>query len=244
MNKKKLSEIADRMMEPGNKTVISTGAGMSTDSGLPDFRSQDGLWKNVDPMELATVEAMLSNYESFHKFYSHRFRQMGEASPNAGHKILADWEARGIVDCIVTQNIDGLHAAAGSKKIYELHGSVSKVRCMECRAPSTQEAFIALEPCASCGGKLRPGVVLFGESLPEDAMESSWAASEGAGVFMVLGSSLNVSPANHFPVVARRSGALFAICNKSETHLDHLADYRSYEGICDFLTELDGMLRK
>ncbi|MDR3255727.1 MAG: NAD-dependent deacylase [Synergistaceae bacterium] len=236
-----LAEIASRMAASGNKTVIFTGAGMSTDSGLPDFRSKDGLWKNVDPMELATYQAMRGDYVTFHSFYSHRFEQMKDARPNAGHKILADWEGRSLIDCIITQNIDGLHADAGSKKIYELHGSVGKVRCMECGAPSTQAAFIAGSPC-ECGGKLRPGVVLFGESLPEDAMDASWTASEAAGVFIVLGSSLNVSPANQFPAIARRAGALVAICNRDVTHMDDIAHYRTHEGISDFLTGLDGII--
>jgi NAD-dependent deacetylase len=237
-----LDAIAERMKTPGAKTVIFTGAGMSTDSGLSDFRSKDGLWKNVDPMELATTQAMRGNYDVFHQFYSRRFEQMGTAQPNSGHKILSAWEARGLVDCIITQNIDGLHAAAGSTKIYELHGSVGKVRCMECAGPSTQADFIACSPCPSCGGRLRPGVVLFGEGLPEDAMDSSWTASEDSDVFIVLGSSLNVSPANQFPVIAKRAGALLAICNHDATHLDDLADYRTPEGIGDFLAELDSLL--
>lgn len=239
---KKIEEIAARMTTPGNRTVIFTGAGMSTDSGLPDFRSKDGLWKNVDPMELATASAMRGDYDTFHSFYSHRFEAMKSAHPNSGHRILADWESRGIVDCVITQNIDGLHAAAGSKNIFELHGSVGRVRCMECGSPATQENFIARTPCANCGGKLRPGVVLFGEGLPEDAMDSSWAASEGAGVFIVLGSSLNVSPANQFPVIARRAGALVAICNRDATHMDSIAYYRTHEGISDFLAELDTLI--
>ncbi|MDR3322049.1 MAG: NAD-dependent deacylase [Synergistaceae bacterium] len=239
---KKIEEIASKMTDHGNRTVIFTGAGMSTDSGLPDFRSKDGLWKNVDPMELATASAMRDDYDTFHGFYSHRFEQMRDAHPNAGHRILADWEARGIVDCIITQNIDGLHAAAGSEKIFELHGSVGKVRCMECGVPATQEEFIARTPCGICGGKLRPGVVLFGEGLPEAAMDLSWAASEEAGVFLVLGSSLNVSPANQFPVIARRAGALVAICNRDATHMDSIAYYRTHEGISYFLAELDALI--
>jgi NAD-dependent deacetylase len=237
-----LSDIADKMKTTGNKTVVFTGAGMSTDSGLSDFRSKGGLWSEVDPMELATTQAMRGNYDAFHKFYSVRFKQMGGAKPNAGHSIIAGWEARGLVGCVITQNIDGLHAAAGSKKIYELHGSVGSVRCMDCDAPSTQEAFIERTPCASCGGRLRPGVVLFGEALPDDAMKLSWSASENAGVFIVLGSSLNVSPANQFPVIARNAGALVVICNRDSTQMDSAANYRTHEGIVEFLAELDACL--
>ena len=237
-----LAEIAEKMASPGNSTVVFTGAGMSTDSGLPDFRSRDGLWAKVDPMELATAEAMRGNYEAFHKFYSVRFEQMAAARPNAGHIIVADWEARGLVDCVITQNIDGLHEAAGSKNIHELHGTVNGVRCMDCAAPSTQAAFIAKKPCDACGGRLRPGVVLFGEGLPEETMSASWRASERAGVFIVLGSSLNVSPANQFPLIARDAGALVAICNRDATQMDSIADYRTREGISEFLAGLDALI--
>jgi NAD-dependent deacetylase len=246
MNERKkdigLEEIARSMTAPGARTVIFTGAGMSTDSGLSDFRSKDGLWGKVDPMELATTQAMRNNYDEFHRFYSIRFEHMGGARPNAGHIVVADWEARGLVDCVITQNIDGLHAAAGSKKIFELHGAVSGVRCMECGVKSTQTAFIERQPCTVCGGRLRPGVVLFGEGLPADAMDSSWAASERASVFIVLGSSLNVSPANQFPVIARNAGALVVICNRDATQMDSIADYRTHDGISEFLAELDGVI--
>ena len=235
-------ELVRAMSKKGARTVVFTGAGMSTDSGLPDFRSKGGVWTKVDPMELATASAMRGNYERFHEFYAFRFEQMRDAKPNEGHKILADWENRGLVQCIVTQNVDGLHAAAGSRTIYELHGSVGKVRCMDCGAPSTQEAFIAGERCTFCGGRLRPGVVLFGEGLPMEVLDASWRASEEADVFIVLGSSLQVSPANQLPEEAKRAGAFLAICNRDITPLDALADYRTDEGIGDFLRELDACL--
>jgi NAD-dependent deacetylase len=142
------------------------------------------------------------------------------------------------VKCVITQNIDGLHATAGSRVIYELHGSVGKVRCMDCGAPSSQRDFIDLKPCAKCGGGLRPGVVLFGENLPQDALDASWNASEQCGVFIVLGSSLQVSPANQMPSIAHRSGAYVAICNRDVTPMDYLADYRTNQGIGEFLTAL------
>ena len=232
------------MLQDGAKTVVFTGAGMSTDSGLPDFRSKDGLWQNVDPMELATTNAMRSDYGRFHEFYSFRFEQMKSALPNVGHKILAEWERAGLVSCIITQNVDGLHAAAGSANIHELHGSVKAVRCCDCAAPSDAESFIARVPCGECGGKLRPGVVLFGEDLPRDAMDASWGASESSDVFFVLGSSLNVLPANQMPVLAKRSGAVLVICNRDITSMDSMADYSTHEGISDFLTELDSLIKQ
>lgn len=239
-----IKEIAARMAAAPGGTVVFTGAGMSTDSGLSDFRSSEGLWKNIDPMEVATADAMRSQYDTFHEFYSRRFKIMGGAEPNVGHRIVADWEARGLVSCVITQNIDGLHAAAGSRTIYELHGSVSDVHCMECGHPATQQQFIDRVPCERCGGRLRPGVVLFGEGLPEDAINNSWHASEQAKVFIVLGSSLKVSPANSMPQLAKRSGATLVICNRDETPYDHIADYRTDEGIASFLTKLDALLPK
>jgi NAD-dependent deacetylase len=232
-----IKKLAKKITETRN-TVVFTGAGMSTESGLSDFRSKNGIWNVEDPMELATTEAMRSNYDKFHAFYSRRFELMDGALPNIGHKILARLESLGLIRCIITQNIDGLHASAGSKNIYELHGSVESVRCMECDAPSPKESFVSRERCGVCGGKLRPGVVLFGESLPAEVLEASWKASESAGVFIVLGSSLQVSPANQMPAIAKRSGAFVAICNKDVTPVDNLADYRTDEGIGDFLSKL------
>jgi NAD-dependent deacetylase len=200
------------------------------------------MWNVEDPMELATTSAMTGNYDKFHEFYSRRFEQMASARPNDGHRILAKWESDGLVSCVITQNIDGLHAEAGSRVIHELHGSVNAVRCMECGAPSTKEAFMKKTPCDKCGGRLRPGVVLFGESLPADALDASWAASESAGVFIVLGSSLQVSPANQMPSLAKRAGAAVVICNRDITPMDHIADYRTNEGIGEFLSRLDAEL--
>lgn len=241
-----IKDLARAMSDRPKGTVIFTGAGMSTDSGLSDFRSKEGLWKNIDPMEVATASAMRAEYDTFHEFYSRRFEVMGGARPNVGHEIIADLEERGLVSCVITQNIDGLHAAAGSKTIYELHGSVAAVRCMECGAPSTQRAFIDREPCAKCGGRLRPGVVLFGEGLPEDALEASWQASQDAKVFIVLGSSLKVGPANQMPIIAKRAGAALAICNRDETDQDRSADLRlpMEMGISEFLQKLDDELKK
>ena len=237
MDDRAMETLAAKMAETRN-TVIFTGAGMSTESGLSDFRSKNGMWNVEDPMELATTTAMRGNYDKFHSFYSRRFEAMENSRPNVGHEIVAEFESRGLVKCVITQNIDGLHAAAGSKVVYELHGSVNKVRCMECGAPSTRRDFIDRVPCTKCGGRLRPGVVLFGENLPEDALGASWNASETCGVFMVLGSSLQVSPANQMPSIAKRAGAYVAICNRDITPMDYLADYRTDMGIGEFLTEM------
>ena len=236
-----LGELAERILASRSAAVF-TGAGMSTESGLSDFRSKDGMWNVEDPMELATARAMRENYDKFHAFYARRFDLMGDAAPNEGHRIIAELESRGLVKCVITQNIDGLHAAAGSKTVYELHGSVGSVRCMDCGTPSTRRDFTDRIPCAECGGRLRPGVVLFGENLPADVLEASWAASGASDVFIVLGSSLQVSPANQMPGAAKRNGAYVAICNRDITVMDSLADCRSFGGIGDFLKELAALL--
>jgi NAD-dependent deacetylase len=241
LDDEKLKELAERIAATRN-AVVFTGAGMSTESGLSDFRSKGGMWNVEDPMELATTSAMRDSYDKFHAFYSRRFELMGEARPNAGHEIIADLESRGFVKCVITQNIDGLHSKAGSHAIYELHGSVGAVRCMNCSVPSTKADFIARKPCAACGGNLRPGVVLFGESLPVEALDASWKASEEAGVFMVLGSSLQVSPANQMPAIAKRAGAYVAICNRDITPMDYLADYRTNVGIGEFMAKLRDLI--
>lgn len=234
-----LEIVAQRMR--GGGCVVFTGAGMSTDSGLPDFRSAEGLWNKVDPMELATASAMRRDYERFHEFYSFRLEQMLEASPNEGHRIIANWEERGVVSCVVTQNVDELHETAGSRVVHKLHGSVGSVCCMECGRPYSPRDFIAKTPCA-CGGRLRPGVTLFEESLPEKALGNAWTAAEKCNVLLVLGSSLRVSPANQLPEAARRAGATVAICNREATILDHLAHFVSHGGIVDFLTSLEDIL--
>lgn len=223
--------------------VVFTGAGMSTESGLPDFRSGEGLWKRFDPMKLATVEAMERNYDEFHAFYSLRLEQARDTRPNRGHEILAAWEAEGWVKSIITQNVDGFHQGAGSQNVIELHGRLGAIRCCNCDLASTEEEFLVKSSCKRCGGRLRPGVVLFGESLPMGAFQQAQSDSEQAKTFLALGSSLQVSPANYLPQIAKQSGAYLALCNRDQTPLDSIFDLRSHEGIGDFLSQLNRQLR-
>ncbi len=180
-------------------TVVLTGAGMSTESGLPDFRSESGWWKNYDPTTLATVDAMKSNYPLFHEFYSVRFKALEECKPHKGHLILADWERKGLVFSIATQNVDGFHNAAGNERVHELHGSLRDVRCSGCDRPDTIEAFLGGRGCKHCDNKLRPGVVLFGEMLPQDAWNSAIGDINEAELVLVIGTSLKVYPVNQLP---------------------------------------------
>ncbi len=188
-----------KWLQQSKKTVVLTGAGMSTESGIPDFRSKSGWWRNIDPATVATVEALTNDYDLFHAFYSARFAALNGCEPHAGHSILADWEQRGLIARVATQNVDGLHKAAGSQNIDELHGSLHRVRCQQCGKQATTEQFLAKEPCPNCGGRLRPGIVLFGETLPQNAWNQALYTIETADVVLVIGTSLQVYPVNQLP---------------------------------------------
>ena len=204
--------------------VVLTGAGMSTASGLPDFRGDQGLWKNRDPRRLASISAMENSPEEFYEFYRERIRALLDVRPNRGHEILAWWEQEGYLLGIITQNVDRLHQEAGSMKVWELHGSLREVRCSRCRRRHGSEMLLERTDCPHCGWPLRPDVVLFGEYLPEEALEKAEELATSCGCFLVLGSSLEVSPANWYPSLAKRSGAELYIVNKTPTPLDSRAD--------------------
>jgi NAD-dependent deacetylase len=218
--------------------VVFTGAGMSTASGLPDFRGKDGLWKEKDPALLASVGAFENNYREFCEFYRWRIKALLGAKPNEGHFILAEWEKKGYIKGIITQNVDGFHQAAGSRNVWELHGTLRKVRCSKCRKRYESSLFLERSDCPECGGKLRPDVVLFGESLPSLALEKAEKLSLSCGCFLVLGSSLRVSPANWFPSLAKRNGSMLYIINNEPTPLDNLADGVNRQ---DILRELEAI---
>jgi NAD-dependent deacetylase len=192
-----------KWLTDSSRTVVLTGAGMSTESGVPDFRSQFGWWRQIDPTTVATVEALRDNYPLFHQFYAHRVRMLEGLGPHEGHRILADWERRGLVHAIATQNVDGFHQVAGSKQVYELHGSIRSFRCAACGQSATRELFLAGESCTECGGRLRPNVVLFDEWLPEDAWRKAVDAMTEARLVLVIGTSLNVYPANQLPSLTK-----------------------------------------
>ncbi|SOC22612.1 NAD-dependent deacetylase [Ureibacillus xyleni] len=190
-------------LETSKNTVILTGAGMSTESGIPDFRSSSGWWKNIDPHTVAHVSALENNYDLFHEFYSMRLTTLDTCEPHDGHYIIADWEKRGIVHTVTTQNVDGFHSKAGNQNVAELHGSIQKFRCAHCDAPATREAFIEKEKCVHCEGNLRPNIVLFGESLPEDSWMIALNAIREAQLVIVIGTSLEVYPVNQLPTMTK-----------------------------------------
>ena len=229
------AKVFAEMLKNGD-AVIFTGAGMSTESGLQDFRSRTGLWSEVDPATLASVDALKNNYEQFLSFYKARLLVPESVKPNVGHKLIAQWEHAGYIKGLITQNVDRLHQAAGSVKVAELHGSLEPVRCNSCGKTAPKDDFIEGKGC-SCGGRLRPGVVLFGEMLPESEIRKAEEWSADCKLFIVLGSSLAVSPANFFPQKAKHYGANLVIVNRDDTPLDYIAELVVHKSIGEFLSE-------
>jgi NAD-dependent deacetylase len=228
-------------LEESTYTVVFTGAGMSTESGLPDFRSSlTGLWNNQNPMKLASVEAMEKNRYGFIEFYQHRIENLKRYVPNVGHEILAKWEREGKLQAIISQNVDGYHQAAGSKSVSELHGTLRTCHCSDCHRVFPIQRFMKEDLACECGGFIRPSIVLFGERLPEDALIKAAMETKKADLFIVLGSSLSVSPANFFPVEAKEHRARVVIINMEPTEMDDIANMVIHERkIGEILTELD-----
>lgn len=189
------------LIKNSNHTVILTGAGMSTESGIPDFRSKEGWWRNIDPLTVATVEALQNNYDLFHQFYSARIEALTNCTPHEGHYILARWEERGLLHRVATQNVDRFHQQAGNNEVDELHGSILTYRCHICENQASKQAFIDKKHCTSCDGKLRPNVVLFGETLPQEAWNNALNHIQKAELVIVIGTSLQVYPVSQLPTM-------------------------------------------
>lgn len=226
-------------------TTVFTGAGMSTESGLPDFRSQGGLWRqNRRFEELASTWALEHAYDEFVDFYRWRIEGLKPYEPHEGHRLIARWQQQGLVHALITQNVDGFHQLAGSPEVYQLHGNLRRIRCGTCRHEEDAERF--LEPdgptCTRCGGKMRPTVVLFGEALPTWDLDQAQDAARRSTLFIVLGSSLLVSPANILPQIAKASGSRLVILNRERTPLSDVADLCLYTSIKETLTALSTSL--
>ena len=212
-------------IQQAKSTIVFTGAGMSTESGLPDFRSQTGLWQGQDPMKLASTWALAHEREAFTAFYQKRIQGLLSCKPHRGHEILAKWEKQGRVRGIITQNVDEFHQQAGSEAIAELHGTLATLCCTECERMFPSKRYVEKDGAVcTCGGFLRPNVVLFGEALPKEALQQAETWSKQAELFLVFGSSLAVSPANWFPQQAKEHGAKLVIVNQDPTPLDAWAD--------------------
>jgi NAD-dependent deacetylase len=216
-------------LRSARRLVALTGAGVSAESGVPVFRGPEGLWRSFRPEELATPEAFARDPCLVWEWYAWRREKVAACRPNAAHAALARLEARLPGFLLVTQNVDGLHAAAGSRRIVELHGSLWRVRCTRCRACETDRRVPLPElpprcSAAGCGGPLRPDVVWFGEALPEAALGAAFAAAREAEVVLVVGTSSLVYPAAALPQLARSAGAFVIELNPEPTPLTPLAD--------------------
>jgi NAD-dependent deacetylase len=208
-------------------TVALTGAGVSVPSGIPDFRTQEtGVWANVDPMEVAHIEVFESDPARFWSYYRPRFHSLGDKRPNAAHEALAELERRGLLVGVITQNIDRLHRAAGSKNVVEVHGSIETSTCRRCEASFGIEAVDALfnaegvAECDACGGPVKPDVVLFGELLPEAAMRQAHELAATADLMLCVGTSLAVHPVAGLPEITLAASGLLAIVTKGATPYD------------------------
>ncbi len=239
---KDIEILADWMLT-SEHTVIFTGAGMSTESGLPDYRSSSGLWKEKDALQLASTEALNENFNEFINFYQQRINQLREFKPHGGHQILAQWQNDGLIGAIITQNVDGFHQAAGANNVIELHGSLNKMRCSCCDKEYCDQPTVHTS-CSGCNGKLRPCVVLYGERLPETALEKAYAEAKKSRLFIVMGSSLEVSPANRLPLQAMAAGARLCIINRGTTSMDDEADLIIHANIGEVLEEIDTIIKK
>jgi NAD-dependent deacetylase len=233
----------------GARSVVAlTGAGISVPSGIPDFRTpRSGLWERVDPMQVAHIDAFHSDPVRFWGFYGERFATLGDKLPNGAHDALVALERRGLLDGVITQNIDMLHRKAGTRELVEVHGSIASCSCPDCggRVPLQQarDRLAAdaegVPRCAECAGPIKPDVVLFGELLPAAALLRARAMCQRADLLLCIGSSLEVHPVAGLPLLTHEAGGAVAIVTQGPTPLDGIAEVR-LDG--DVVAELQGLL--
>jgi NAD-dependent deacetylase len=223
-------------------TVALTGAGISVPSGIPDFRSPGtGIWENVDPFEVATIEAFRRDPARFWSFYRPRFEALGDVQPNPAHEALSELERRGMLEAVITQNVDRLHRKAGTRRLIEVHGSIDTSSCTSCGTSWSLEEVEGLfddagvATCPHCLGGVKPDVVLFGELLPEAAMAEAQELAARAELMLCVGSSLEVHPVAGLPGLTLASGGSVAIITKGSTPYDDDAAVRMDGDVVDDL---------
>lgn len=229
-------------------TVAFTGAGISTESGIPDFRSPSGVWAQFQPV---LFEDFLASQQARYEYWRQKSEAhgvMARAHPSVGHEVLYRWESRGMLRGVITQNIDRLHQRAGSTKVLELHGNAMQVACLDCvwsgPAEPLVESFRAnrrVPPCPQCGGRLKHATISFGQSLPADVLQTASKWVKRAELIVVIGSSLVVSPAADLPVLGKRAGARLVIINREPTPLDPMADVVIHGESGVILSSIDGL---
>lgn len=214
-----------RLWPASGKAIVLTGAGISVASGIPDFRSPGGLWSRYDPMEVATVQALERSPKDVWRFLLDAVAVMAGAKPNPAHLALARLEQAGLVRGVITQNIDGLHQAAGSKNVVEFHGSMARYHCHSCGLPHDPALALALTPattpwlCTACNGIVRPDIVFFGEAIPLDALEKSSQLADAAKFMLVVGTACEVAPARSLPQMVKLHGGAVAEINMQPSRL-------------------------
>jgi NAD-dependent deacetylase len=241
-----VDRLAELVRDAG-RVVALTGAGISVPSGIPDFRTPGtGLWANVDPMEVAHIDAWRRDPERFWHFYGHRFHVLEDKQPNAAHAALVELERRGHLQAVVTQNIDMLHRKAGTRELVEVHGSIATSSCLEdrMRYPLAEvKGRLAADPAGiprcDCGAPLKPDVVLFGEWLPAAAIDRAFALAADADVLLCVGSSLEVHPVAQLPGVTDAAGGAVAVVTQGPTPWDRRAAVK-LDG--DVVSELEALI--
>lgn len=215
-----IREAARAIASRGN-CVALTGAGISVESGVPAFRGAQGLWDRYDPMEYATIGAFRKDPGKVWRMLAEMIEILGRAAPNPAHRAIAELESLGLLRSVITQNVDGLHQAAGSRGVVEFHGSARELVCLFCpnRYPTREKVLEGIPPRCGCGAILKPDIIFFGEQIPRAAMETAESEAEAAAVLVVVGTSAEVTPACGIPLLARRQGALIVEINPEETVL-------------------------
>lgn len=230
-----------RLIGANQPCVVLTGAGVSTESGIPDFRSPTGIWAEFDPADYASLPAFRADPVKVWRFYKARIAMLTEAEPNTAHRALAELEQAGFIEAVVTQNIDLLHERAGSRNLVEVHGSIRTATCRACGSSYSRDVIVeklehADAPlCDRCGAILKPDVVFFGELLPVAAIDRAVELARGAGLLLVVGSSLEVHPVAILPEETLMAGGRLAIVNKGPTPYDGRADVKLEENAGEIL---------
>lgn len=239
-------EQAADLIRHSRNTVVLTGAGISTPSGIPDFRSNNnGLWNKIDPMEVASLSAFRLQPEKFFNWIRPLVKDILDAEPNAAHLALSRLEKKGFIHSIITQNIDGLHQGAGSATVYEIHGALDTLTCVSCYRNYQTSLFIEpfiekgeIPTCSDCGNTLKPDAILFGEQLPVKTWQACEKAARTCDVMIVAGSSLEVMPVAGLPMDAISSGAKIIIINQSPTYVDIRAEVVLHDDVANILPKI------
>jgi NAD-dependent deacetylase len=237
---------AARLLRRARHAIALTGAGISTPSGIPDFRSPgSGLWERANPMKVASLYAFRRHPKAFYDWMRPLARTLVEAEPNPGHLALTRLEAAGYLQAVITQNIDNLHQEAGSREVLEVHGHVRSATCIECYRVESANGLIRefletgqIPRCPDCDGPLKPDVVLFGEQLPADVVNAAMAHVNAADLMLIAGSSLEVVPVSQLPLRVHRQGGRLIVVNETATYVDDAAEVVIHDDVARVLPRI------